>query len=120
MINPDFWRNYYDALCPEMEKLRTRLDEMNIAWTDESDYNPENPSLDICRTWFTYNGSVWSVVHGYTTSGGWYTILSTDPGLLEAYAYNEEGIGREGGLTADEVIHLIQHYNEGDSHEENR
>lgn len=115
MINPDMWRIYYNALCPEMQKLRTRLDEMGIAWADRSNYCPGYPAYDICRTHFTYNGTYWSVIHGVGSYGGWNIGYTTDPGLLEAYALHEEGTSPEGHLTADEVIHLIQHYN---SHED--
>lgn len=120
MINPDIRRTYYNALCLEMEKLRTRLDEMGIAWTDHSDYDSEHSTFDICRTRFTYNGTDWSVIHGHGSYGGWHTFNPADPGLLEAYAIHEEGADPEGHLTADEVIHLILHHSEGDSHEENR
>lgn len=56
--------------CPEMKKLRKKLDKEKIKWRDDSDNISE--MFWMCRTKFEYKGHSFSVIHGIGSYGGIY------------------------------------------------
>jgi len=93
---PDFY------VCDEMKSLREKLDEMKISWKDCSDKLKDGGW--ICRTHFYYKGRRWSVIHGYSSYGG-YNFHVQDEKLLELYDNKNSPIG---WLTADKVISILE------------
>ena len=90
-------------ICPEMLKLRTMLDEMDIDWEDDSDSPSE---YMIYRTHFYYNADAYSVIYGYGTYGGWNRFPEKeDPQLLELMINDDESTG---GYTADDIINIMK------------
>lgn len=93
-------------MVEEMEKLRQKLDEINIAWWDESDFI-------IDRTKFEINGNRWSVVNGEGTYGGIQYGSRINKGLLEVRP--NEHAEPIGWVTCEDVIEMIRRQREADS-----
>ena len=100
-------------ICPEMLKLRERLDDMQIDWIDESDPLTERTALEDCRifrTHFWYSSDKYSVVYGFGTYGGWNRFTDgADPKLLELMINSEEPTGWR---TADDIIKIMKERSE--------
>ena len=107
-------------MCDEMRKLRQKLTERSIEWTDESSLNsdadiekkrrvlPDIPEsyLDtsMFRTRFIFKGKNWSVINGYGSYGGYDPFKSENEGLLELMIDENDPTG---WLTAEQVIEMI-------------
>lgn len=89
-------------MCPEMQELRTWLDNNGIDWEDVST-GMEGCWID--RTHFEYNGVKWSVINGNGTYGGTDFLSGVNAGLLEIMGAGKDPIG---WLTAADVIEIIQ------------
>lgn len=97
----------YHEICPEMLKLRDILDEMSIAWTDDSDpLTPDTIECRIYRTTFYANSARYSVVYGFGTYGGWNRFSEkADPQRLELMINSEEPTGWH---TAEDIISIMK------------
>lgn len=92
-------------VCENMQKVRDRLDELGIKWTDKSD-------AYITRTHLWIKGQRWSIVNGLGTYGGISIRRMPDgsyqhhnKGLLEVQiGMQEEPIGH---LAAYDVLTMI-------------
>lgn len=107
------------SMCVEMEKLRKKLDEMNIPWEDKSTICPDEhialqirfgvepnyADTTVFRTHFSYKNTFYSVVNGYGTYGGYDPDTGENKGLLEVMFGKQEDI--VGWLTAEQVMDLI-------------
>ena len=98
-------------VCEEMQKLRDQLDNHGIEWQDKSEHYDDS-NVWICRTWFTHNNIMWSVVHGFGSYGGIYPG-NEDKGLLELMVFDDGGGENPleenpmGFLTADNILKLM-------------
>ena len=77
--------------CPEMKKLRKRLDKENISWTDHS--SKESDYFWMCRTRFEYKGHRVSVIHGIGSYGGIFPGADIGGLLLEVMIDGKEPVG---------------------------
>lgn len=108
-------------MCDEMIKLRKKLDEIGIAWQDNSYSTPENVveelvrlgherqycDVTIYRTHFIINDVRYSVINGYGTYGGYDPFLDKNDGLLEVMTETLNGGDPIGYMTADDLIKTI-------------
>lgn len=108
-------------MCDEMIKLRKKLDEIGVAWQDDSYSTPENVveelvrlgherrycDVTIYRTHFIINDVRYSVINGYGTYGGYDPFLCKNDGLLEMMTETLNGGDPVGYMTADDVIKTI-------------
>ena len=104
-----------------MQKLRDKLDEMGIAWTDASYIMPEDEiekmmalgfkkqfcDITMYRTYFIINDIEYSVINGYNSYGGYSPFLDRNLGLLEIMAEPINNGEPCGHMTADDIINLI-------------
>ena len=100
-----FERGIKYFVCPEMRKLRNKLNKNGIAWEDKSEKG--DGLLWMCRTHFNYKGFFWSVIHGIGSYGGIMPGARIGGVLLEVMsnALDENPIG---SLTAKEIWKLMQ------------
>lgn len=90
-------------VCEEMQKLRDWLDEREIKWKDNSTKEPE--IIWMCRTHFTVDDRMFSVINGVGSYGGSNIGCGLNHGKLECWI-DEKG-EPEGWLTAEDVIAKI-------------
>lgn len=88
-------------MTKEMQLLRQMLEENGIPYKDNSQGEP----LPITRTYFSYNGNQYSVVHGYGTFGGWDGFNQKDKGLLEMMENRDDPIGY---LKAEAIMKYVK------------
>ena len=105
--------NYY--ICEEMQKLRDGLDARGIPWIDHSETGDSGSGYWMCRTRFEYNDTIWSVIHGYGSYGGYDVFCKKDSELLECMCDLVNDGEPEGHLTADDVFKLMEESNDKDN-----
>lgn len=108
-------------MCEEMEKLREMLTERGIKWEDASSITPDeviqrciehgidkyHADSTMYRTHFEAGGNKYSVVYGYGSYGGYDPFNGDDPGLLECMTSTLNGGEPVGGMTAGDVMDVI-------------
>lgn len=91
-----------EDMTKEMQLLRQMLEENGIPYGDNSQGEP----LPMTRTYFSYNGNQYSVIHGNGSYGGWDSFNQKDKGLLEMMV-NKDG-NPIGYLKAEEIMKFVK------------
>ena len=89
--------------CPEMKKLRKKLDKENISWRDDSDKTSD--MFWMCRTKFEYKGHNFSVIHGIGSYGGIYPGADIGGMFLEVMIDGNDPLGN---CNAKDIMDLMR------------
>lgn len=108
-------------MCEEMKKLRAMLTARGIEWKDVSSIMPDEviqrrielgidkylADITMYRTHFETGGNKYSVIYGYGSYGGYNPFNGDDPRLLECMTSALNGGEPVGGMTAYDVMDVI-------------